>query len=206
MRYPVNLIPGLPVTPDVGIGITLTPVAPPAPSPAPAAASEPAAVTVGWWNFTTGGAVDNAIDISMGMLGGGVSACGAGHVQGRDDSIYAPFETLSVCPIVEFDSTRICGGAMRLFASCAPMAAGVVYTCTLAGTLTGPLGPVSVADNFTAEPAPHGFWVLSPSSFSGFFYSVTDAGISGTIEAEIFADGDSIGVLTVTVSGQSVFA
>lgn len=37
MRYPVTFIPGLPVAPDVGVGVRLTPVAPaPAPAPAPA--------------------------------------------------------------------------------------------------------------------------------------------------------------------------
>ena len=55
MRYPVNLIPGLPVTPDVGIGITLTPVAPPAPAVA-ATAGDTGAVAppaLVWVNVVT---------------------------------------------------------------------------------------------------------------------------------------------------------
>lgn len=53
MRYPVNLIPGLPVTPDVGIGIALAPVAAPLPV---AAAAAPAPSGDG--NFQSAGALE----------------------------------------------------------------------------------------------------------------------------------------------------
>jgi len=53
MRYPVNFIPGLPVVPDVGIGITLTPVAPSAPAAAPASAGAVASPSLVWANVAT---------------------------------------------------------------------------------------------------------------------------------------------------------
>ena len=72
MRYPVNLIPGLPVTPDVGIGITLTPVAPPAPASSPAAAGAAGSAGVFWAFHPFTGAGDDVLAIERGGVGGEV--------------------------------------------------------------------------------------------------------------------------------------
>lgn len=54
MRYPIQLIPALPVAPDFAVGIALTPIAPPAPAAAPVAVSAgEAAPKVVWANVTT---------------------------------------------------------------------------------------------------------------------------------------------------------
>lgn len=70
MRYPVNLIPGLPVTPDVGIGIALTPVAPPAPAAASAAGAVSGDVRAYWAFHPFVGAGDDALSIERGDAGG----------------------------------------------------------------------------------------------------------------------------------------
>ncbi len=52
MRYPITLIPGLPVTPDIGIGVSLLPIViAPAPPTAPAPSGPPtdAGATEAYW-------------------------------------------------------------------------------------------------------------------------------------------------------------
>ena len=52
MRYPVQLIPGLPVVPDVGIGVQLTPVVPVAAAGAAAGGSGGSGDTNAYWAFS----------------------------------------------------------------------------------------------------------------------------------------------------------